>query len=294
MRVAVAGSSGLIGGALVSRLRGEGHEVRRLVRRSPRTPEEIPWSPSTDHLPVAQLRGVDAVVNLCGVGIGDRRWTGARKQLIRDSRVEPTEVIARAVAAASIPVLVNASAVGYYGDTGDRVVDESSPSGGGFLAEVCRDWESATAAAEQGGARVVTCRSGVVLAEHGGMLGLLRRLYSLGLGGRLGSGRQYMSWISLEDEVRALMFLLADAEATGPVNLTGPAPVTNTQFNAALGRRLHRPAPWVVPSAALRVVLGEFASEGILAGQRAIPRELERLGFTFRHATIGQALDAAL
>src|SRR5699024_1502518 len=206
----------------------------------------------------------------------------------------PTEVIARAVAAASIPVLVNASAVGYYGDTGDRVVDESSPSGGGFLAEVCLDWERATAAAEQGGARVVTCRSGVVLAEHGGMLGLLRRLYSLGLGGRLGSGRQYMSWISLEDEVRALMFLLADAEATGPVNLTGPAPVTNTQFNAALGRRLRRPAPWVVPSAALRVVLGEFASEGILAGQRAIPRELERLGFTFRHATIGQALDAAL
>ncbi|WP_182357592.1 TIGR01777 family oxidoreductase [Tomitella gaofuii] len=294
MRVAIAGSSGLIGTALAARLRAEGHRVLRLVRRPARGDDEIPWSPATDHLDAAQLDGVDAVVNLCGVGIGDRRWTGARKQLIRDSRVEPTGVIARAAAAAGIPALINAGAVGYYGDTGDRVVDESSPAGSGFLAGVCVDWESAASAAVDAGMRVVTCRSGVVLAPRGGMLAPLKRLYSLGLGGRLGSGHQYMSWVSLDDEIRAMMFLLRNPDARGPVNITGPAPVTNTQFNAALGRRLHRPTPWIVPAPALRAVLGEFASEGVLTGQRAIPRELERLGFDFQHATIGQALDAAV
>ncbi|QDQ97914.1 TIGR01777 family oxidoreductase [Tomitella fengzijianii] len=294
MRVAVAGSSGLIGTALVARLREGGHRVVRLVRRPARGDDEISWSPATDHLPTVHLDGLDAVVNLCGVGIGDRRWTGARKQLIRDSRVEPTEVIARAAAAAGVPALINAGAVGYYGDTADRVVDESAPAGSGFLASVCVDWEDAARSASDAGMRVVTCRSGVVLSPRGGMLAPLKRLYSVGLGGRLGSGHQYMSWISLDDEVRAIEFLLHDDEARGPVNITGPAPVTNTQFNAALGRRLHRPAPWIVPPVALRMAMGGFASEAVLAGQRAIPRELERLGFAFRHATIGQALDAAV
>lgn len=296
MRVAVAGSSGLIGTALTSHLRRgrHDHDIVHLVRRPARAADEIGWDPASGHLAAEQLAGVDAVVNLCGVGIGDRRWTGARKQLIRDSRIDSTEVLSRAVAEASVPVLVNAGAVGYYGNTGDRVVDETAPAGAGFLAEVCADWEHATSAAADAGARVVLCRSGVVLARKGGMLGPLRNLYRFGLGGRLGDGHQYMSWISLEDEVRAITFLLENDDAAGPVNLTGPAPVTNTQFNSALGRRMRRPAPWVVPAPALRVVLGEFADEGVLTGQRAIPHALERLGFTFGHATIGQALDAVV
>ncbi len=292
MRVAVAGSSGLIGTALTARLRTAGHHVTRLVRRPARAADETAWDPSSRRLPAEALAGHDAVVNLCGAGIGDARWTGARKQLLRDSRVESTEVIARAVAAAGVPVLVNASAVGYYGDTGDTVVDESAPAGRGFLAQVCSDWEHATGAAAAAGARVVLCRSGVVLARRGGMLAPLRRLYSLGLGGRLGNGHQYVSWITLEDEVRALEFLLTRPDAAGPVNVTGPAPVTNTQFNAALARRLHRPAPWIVPPIALRIVLGEFADEGLLAGQRVIPSALEGWGFDFRHGSIGGALDA--
>lgn len=294
MRVAVAGSSGLIGTALTAHLRRRRHQVVHLVRRSAQAADEIGWDPPAGHVPTAPLAEADAVVNLCGVGIGDRRWTGARKQLIRDSRVDATATLARAVADAGVPVLVNASAVGYYGDTGERVVDESSPSGSGFLAELCVDWEAATAAASEAGARVVLCRSGVVLAGRGGMLGPLRTLYKLGLGGRLGDGHQYMSWISLEDEVRGIAFVLENADAGGPVDVTGPAPVSNTQFNSALGRRLHRPTPLVVPSFALRTVLGEFADEGVLTGQRAIPRALERLGFSFRHETIGQALDAVV
>lgn len=294
MRVAIAGCHGLIGAALTARLRAAGHDVAPLVRRAPRTGQEIAWNPVAGRIDPVRLAGVDAVVNLCGAGIGDRRWSGARKQEIRDSRISSTEVLAGAVAAAGIPTLINANAVGFYGDSGDRIVDESSPAGAGFLARVCADWQSATAAASDAGARVVICRSGVVLSGSGGILGPLRTLYKLGLGGRLGDGRQYLSWISLEDEVRAMMFALERPEISGPVNLTGPAPVTNTQFNSALGRAVRRPAPWAVPSFALKAVLGEFAEEGILSGQRAIPTVLEANGFQFQHHTIGQALDAVL
>ena len=290
--VAVAGSSGLIGSALVSALRAAGHRVRRIVRRRPAGPDELRWDPEAGDLDPRALAGVDAVVNLCGIGIGEHRWSGAFKQSLRDSRVGPTEVLAAAAAAAGVPVLVNASAVGYYGDTGTRAVDESAPAGTGFLAGLCRDWEAATATARAAGVRVVLARSGVVLGA-GGALGRLRPLFAAGLGARLGNGRQYLSWISLADEVAALRFALAEPALAGPVNLTGPAPVTNAEFTAALGRALHRPTPLLLPAPLARVVFGEFADEGLLSGQRVIPAALEAAGFAFQHNTIGQALGYA-
>ena len=218
------------------------------------------------------------------------RWSGAFKQSLRDSRIGPTEVLSAAVVEAGVPALINASAVGYYGDTGGRVADETAPPGRGFLAQLCQDWEAATAPAEHDGVRVVLARTGLVLSPRGGMLGRLRPLFSLGLGARLGNGRQYMPWISLEDEVRALLFAISHDELSGPVNLTGPAPVTNAEFTAALGRAVNRPTPLMVPGFALRTLLGEFADEGLLGGQRAIPAALERAGFEFHHNTIGEAL----
>lgn len=294
MRVVVAGSSGLIGTALVAALRAHDHEVLRLVRRAPAGPDERRWDPAGGTLDPGALEGAGAVVNLCGVGIGDKRWTGAYKQAVRDSRMGPTDVLAREVAARGIPTLVNASAVGYYGDTGDHEVDESAPAGAGFLAEVCRDWEAATAPASEGGVRVATLRTGLVLSSAGGLLGRLKPLYSLALGGRLGSGRQYFPWISLTDEIAAIRFVVEHEDVSGPVNLTGPAPVTNTEFNRALGAALGRPAPWVVPGFAIKLLIGEFAEQGVLAGQRAIPAKLEAHGFTFTHRTVGQAMSAAV
>lgn len=292
--IAIAGSSGLIGSALVAALRTSDHRVIRIVRRAAAGNDELRWDPERGELDSSALEGVDAVVNLCGVGVGDRRWSGAFKQILRDSRIDPTEVISDAVADAGVPVLVNASAVGYYGDTRDRIVDESAPAGKGFLAQLCVDWEAATLPAQQAGARVVLARTGLVLSPGGGVLSRLRPLFALGLGGRLGGGRQYMPWISLEDEVRALLFALTDARLSGPVNFTGPAPVTNAEFTAALGRALGRPSPWLVPGFALKTMLGEFADEGLLGGQRAIPAALERAGFTFHHNTIGEALGYAI
>ncbi|HEU4363533.1 MAG TPA: TIGR01777 family oxidoreductase [Mycobacterium sp.] len=291
--VAIAGSSGLIGSALVSALRGAGHRVLQVVRRSPSNDGEVAWDPEFREFDTSALSGVDAVVNLCGVNIGQRRWSGAFKQSLRDSRITPTEVLATAVADAGVPVLVNASAVGYYGNTGARTVDETSSAGAGFLARLAHDWEAATAPAEQAGTRVVLARSGLVLAPSGGLLSQLRLLFSLGLGSRFGNGRQYMSWISLDDEVRALQFAVSHPELSGPVNLTGPAPVTNAEFTAALGRAVHRPTPLVLPGFAARAVLGELAEEGLLAGQRAIPAVLEGAGFQFHHKTIGEALNYA-
>ena len=288
--IAIAGSSGLIGSALVSALRAADHRVLRIVRRVPGNADELYWNPDRGEFDPTGLDGVDAVVNMCGVGVADKRWSGAVKQALRDSRIDPTEVITDAVIAAGVPVLINASGVGYYGDTGGRIVDETAPAGTGFLARLSADWEAATAPAQDAGVRVVLARTGLVLSPSGGLLSKLRPLFALGLGGRLADGRQYMPWISLEDEVRALLFAIDNAKLAGPVNLTGPAPVTNSEFTAALGRALNRPTPWLVPGFALRTLLGEFAQEGLLGGQRAIPAALERAGFTFRHSTIGEAL----
>ncbi|MGV0780247.1 TIGR01777 family oxidoreductase [Mycolicibacterium sp. XJ775] len=288
--IAIAGSSGLIGSALVSALRAADRRVLRIVRRAPSNGDELFWNPDTGEFDAGALNGVDAVVNLCGVGVGDKRWSGAFKQSLRDSRIGPTEVLAGAVADAGVPVLINASAVGYYGDTRDRVTDESAPEGRGFLAGLCADWEAATAPAVAAGCRVVLLRTGLVMSPSGGMVNRLKPLFSLGLGARLGNGRQYIPWISLEDEVRAVLFAMTTESLSGPVNLTGPAPVTNAEFTAALGRALNRPTPVMVPGFALRTLLGEIADEGLLIGQRAIPAALERAGFSFHHNTVGEAL----
>lgn len=294
MRVVVAGSSGLIGNALVGLLRQGGHEVTRLVRRRTGAQDERSWDPPADRIDEGTLDGVGAVVNLCGAGIGDKRWTEARKQVLRDSRTIPTEVLATAIAQAGVPVLLNASAVGYYGDTGDRVVTEEAPAGSGFLAGLCREWEAATAPARAAGARVVLLRTGLVLSAEGGLLGRLVPLFSWALGGRLGNGRQYAPWISLDDEVAAIRFLLEHETVSGPVNLTAPTPVTNAELTRTLGDVLDRPTPWVVPPLALRALLGEFADDGVLAGQRAVPEVLRRHGFMFQHDSVRAALIAAL
>ncbi len=288
--IAIAGSSGLIGSALVAALRAADHRVLRIVRRAPSNGDELHWNPDTGEFDPSGLEGVDAVINLCGVNVGEKRWSGSFKQSLRDSRIGPTEVIAAAVADAGVPTLINASAVGYYGNSGSRVVDENAPAGGGFLSRLCLDWEAAALAAEDSGARVVLARSGLVLSPGGGVLSRLRPVFNFGLGARLGNGRQYMPWISLEDEVRALLFAINNTDLSGPVNVTGPAPVTNAEFTAALGRALNRPTPLQVPGFALRTLLGEFADEGLLGGQRAIPAALERAGFVFHHNTIGEAL----
>ncbi|HZN81885.1 MAG TPA: TIGR01777 family oxidoreductase [Mycobacterium sp.] len=288
--IAIAGSSGLIGSALVYALRATDRKVLRIVRRAPSNADEVFWNPDTGEFDPSTLAGVDAVVNLCGINVGEKRWSGAFKQSLRDSRIGPTEVLSSAVVEAAVPTLINASAVGYYGDTNSQTVDETAPAGEGFMAQLCEDWEAATSFAAHDGTRVVLVRTGLVLAPAGGILGRIKPLFSLGLGARLGNGRQYMPWISLEDEVRALLFAISHDDVSGPVNLTGPAPVTNAEFTAALGRTVNRPTPLVAPGFALRAVFGEFAEEGLLGGQRAIPAVLERAGFHFHHNTIGEAL----
>ncbi|MFQ1000967.1 TIGR01777 family oxidoreductase [Modestobacter sp. SSW1-42] len=294
MKIAVTGSSGLIGSALVPRLVADGHEVLRLVRRTPRTADEHRWEPTHHRLPPDLFDDVDAVVNLAGVGVADHRWTAAHKRAVLSSRVDATTTVSQALAAAPARdrVLLSASAVGWYGDTGDRVVEEDAAPGSDFLADVCVAWEAATAPAADAGVRVATLRTGLVLAR-GGLLGRLAPLFKLGLGGKLGNGRQYMPWISLADEVDAIRFLLT-ASVSGPVNLTAPTPVTNAEFTAALADVVHRPALLTVPGIALKVVLGEFAQVGALAGQRAVPAALQAAGYEFSVTDLRAALAQAL
>ncbi len=294
MRVLIAGSSGLIGTALVSHLRETGHDVLRLVRRSPAAPDERGWDPPAGRIDEGTFDGVDAVVNLNGVGIADRPWSGARKQLIRDSRNVPTEVLAQAVAEHGVPALLNASGINFYGDTGSRLVDESAPAGTGFLPEVCRDWEAATTPAAAAGARVVLLRTAAVFSPAGGILGPLRPLFRLALGGRIGSGKQYVPWISLDDQIGAIRFLVEHDEISGPVNLAGPGLITNAEFTVALATACRRPAPFVVPAFALKAVLGQLAEELVLTGPRAEPAKLLAAGYQFRHHTVHEALTAAV
>lgn len=294
MRVLVAGSSGLIGTALVAQLRSSGHEVLRLVRRAAAAPDERRWDPPAAMFDPGTFDGLDAVIGLNGAGIGDRPWSGARKQAIRDSRNVPTEVLATAVAKHGVPAYLSGSAVGFYGDTGDTVVDETAPSGQGFLAEVVRDWEAATQPAVDGGARVVLLRTGLVLSPAGGLLGRLRPLFRFALGARLGDGSQFMPWISLDDELGAIAFLLEAAQVSGPVNVTGPQPVTNARFTAALAEAVGRPAPFAVPAFAIRTALGSMGEELALYGQRAVPTKLTQAGYRFRHGSIRDALAAAI
>jgi hypothetical protein len=294
VRVVVTGASGLIGSALVRSLVADGHAVLRLVRREPRAADERRWDPSSGELDPTVMDAADAVVHLAGAGIGDHRWTDAYKETVLRSRVDSTTTIATSIARSTDPprVLLSASAVGFYGDTGDEAVDESASGGSGFLADVVHRWETATAAAESTGTRVVHARSGVVLAAEGGALGKVLPLFKLGLGGRLGSGKQWMSWIAIADHITALRFLLDRADVSGPVNVTSPEPVRNRDYTKAIGRAVHRPALAIVPAPALRAALGGFADEGVLVSQRVLPARLEDAGFLFTYADIDSALTA--
>ncbi|MGR4879361.1 TIGR01777 family oxidoreductase [Streptomyces sp. LARHCF249] len=295
MRIAVTGSTGLIGSALVRSLRADGHEVVRFVRRRPAAGDEARWDPARGYVDAAGLAGCAAVVHLAGAGVGEHRWTTAYKKEIRDSRVLGTAALAQALAALDEPpaVLVSGSAVGYYGDTGDRAVDEDAPAGHGFLPSVCVEWEAAAEPARAAGVRTAFARTGLVVAREGGAFGKLFPIFRAGIGGRLGNGRQYWSYISLDDEIAALRHIIDTPAVSGPVNLTAPEPLTNRQVTAAMARVLHRPALLPVPAVALRIVLGELA-EDVLGSQRARPARLLESGFVFRHPGIEDALRAAL
>lgn len=297
MRVVVTGAGGLIGAAVVQSLESEGHAVVRLVRREPRAnAAEIAWDPTRGRLDDQALDGVDAVVHLAGENIAGGRWTPARRRAILDSRVQGTSLLAERLAKAGRRpgVLVCASAIGYYGDRGDGEVDEEAGPGQGFLAEVTVRWEAATAPAEAAGVRVVRCRLGMVLDPRGGALSRMLPLFRLGLGGRLGHGRQYWSWIALEDAARILVRAVIDPNLRGPINLVAPEPVTNARFTAALGRALGRPAFLAVPGPFLRLVLGRMAEELLLASTRVRPARLLRLDHRFVYPGLDAALAALL
>lgn len=299
MKIAVTGSSGLIGGALLPALRTDGHEVLRLVRRTPRTADEHRWDPQHRRIDDGVLADVDAVVNLAGTPIRPRPWTASYRAAIRTSRLDSTATQAQALAdaAAADPgrprVLLSGSAIGYYGDTGEAVVDESSAPGEDFLAQVCVTWEAATAPAEQAGIRVAHLRTGLVIDRGAMLMRVLGTVFRLGLGGRMGSGRQYWPWISLRDQVDAMRFLLT-ADVSGPVNLTGPAPVTNAEFTRSLAAAVRRPAVLPVPGPAISLALGEFGRSSVLGGQRAVPAALEAAGYRFTDTTLDSALEHAL
>ncbi|MES4889894.1 TIGR01777 family oxidoreductase [Streptomyces sp. NPDC096012] len=293
-RIAVTGASGLIGSALVRSLTADGHEVVRLVRGTPRGPDEVRWDPARQYVDAAGLIGCDVVVNLAGAGVGDRRWTEEYKRLIRDSRVLGTATLAEAAAALPRPprVFLNGSAIGFYGETGDRVVDESAPPGDGFLPGLCVEWEEAAAPAEEAGVRTVFLRTGLVVARGGGAWGRLFPLFRAGLGGRLGDGRQYWSYIALHDEVAAIRHLIDGEGLSGPFNLTAPQPLTNREITEAMARVLHRPALFPVPAPVLRTALGEMAGD-VLGSQRVVPKRLTESGFRFAFPGIDEAIRAA-
>lgn len=299
MKIAVTGASGMIGGALLPALREHGHEVITLVRRTPRNVDEHRWDPQHRRIAPDLLADVDAVVNLAGTPIRPRPFTSGYKARLLASRLDATTTISDAMAAAAAAdpgrarVLLSASAVGFYGDTGSRVVTEKDPAGADFLAQVCAQWEAATAPAEAAGIRVAHLRSGLVLGHSAMLVQVLGTVFRLGLGGRMGDGKQYWPWISLADEIGAMEHLLT-ADVSGPVNLTGPAPVTNAEFTAELGRQLHRPTVLPVPAFALKLALGEFGRSSVVGGQRALPTRLQESGYRFTHTDLPSALRAAL
>jgi uncharacterized protein len=293
MIVAITGSSGLVGTALVDALEGEGNLVRRLVRRPVRDGKhEIQWDPAAGRIDAAALAGIDAVIHLAGVNLAAQRWTESFKAEIRDSRVRGTQLLCDALAGLSTKpgVLVSASAVGYYGDSGDKTVDETSPPGSGFLADLCREWEAVTQPVRDSGIRVVNLRLGVVLSLRGGALAQMLTPFKLGVGGAIGSGRQYFSWITLDDLVSAIGFALRTAALSGPVNAVAPQPVTNREFTKTLGRVLGRPTVLPMPAFAARLAFGEMADEMLLSGVRVEPRVLLTSGFKFQFPELEPAL----
>lgn len=287
-RIAVTGSSGLIGTTLVGHLKSEGYTVQRLVRRAAQSPDEISWDPKNGTVDIDALAGVDAVIHLAGAGVGDKRWTKKYKSEILNSRLLGTTAIANAVAQVKPKVFISASAMGWYGETGNRAVTEKDRAGDDFLAAVCHEWENAADLA--GDVRTVKLRMGLILDPTGGALGKMLPPFRFGMGGRLGSGKQWWSWITLHDVIRAIIFALENP-ISGPINITAPNPVTNQEFTSALARAMHRPAVFPVPVFALKLAFGGFSSE-MLGSKKIIPEVLTEAGFTFDYPHVGAALAA--
>ena len=293
VQIALSGASGLVGTALIPMLAAKGHTVRRLVRGEPRQSEgEIGWDPAGGRLHPSDLEQIDAIIHLAGESIASGRWTEEKRKRIRDSRVDSTRLLAETLARTDRgpKILLCASAVGYYGDRGNELLTEDAAPGQGFLADTCRQWEGAAEPARKTGIRVANLRFGVVLSPHGGALRQMLPLFRFGLGGRLGSGHQYWSWIGIDDCVAAIHHLLTRDDLAGPVNMTAPDPVTNRQFTAILAKVLRRPALLPAPTAALRLALGAMADELLLASARAVPDRLLKSGYEFRHADLELAL----
>lgn len=296
MRVLIAGSSGLLGTALTARLRKRGDEVYRLVRRTADADDERSWDPVAGTLEAAAVSGFDAVVNLAGAGIGDKRWSDEHKSLLRSSRIDSTRLLAATLAGSAAPpgVLVSGSAIGFYGERGDEELDEGSPGGDTFLARLANDWEAAAVSAEQVGIRVAHLRTGIVLSTKGGALAKLVTPFKLGVGGRIGDGRSWWSWIAIEDHLAAIEAII-DGDLAGPVNLTAPNSVRSAEFTDALGNALRRPTLIPTPRFALNVLLGsELAAALLFTSSRVMPRALLDSGFSFEHPSVGGALAAAL
>ncbi len=287
-RIAITGASGLIGSALVGYLKSEGHTVQRLVRRTPIAPDEVQWDPKSGFVDLEPLRGVDAIIHLAGAGVGDKRWNKKYKAEILNSRLLGTTAIAHAVTELAPQVFISASAIGWYGESGNRAVVESDKCGDDFLAAVCREWEGAADLAQN--TRTVKIRTGLVLDPTGGALGKMLPLFRFGLGGKMGNGKQWWSWITLHDLIRAIAFLL-ERDIAGPVNLTAPNPVTNQEFTSALARAMRRPALFPAPAIALKIALGGFSSE-ILGSKKVVPQSLTDAGFQWDYPHISSALAA--
>ena len=286
--VVVTGATGLIGSALVGQLRSDGYEVKKLVRRPIRNSDEVFWNPNLGEINLSSLEGTDAIIHLAGAGVGDKRWSAAYKSEILNSRLLGTTTIAKAASELGVKKFISASAIGYYGETGNRAVTESDRGGEDFLSVVCREWEAAADLA--GEIPTIKLRTGLVLDPTGGALGRMLPLFKFGFGGKLGSGKQWWSWITLHDQIRAINFLL-NSKITGPVNLTAPNPVTNQEFTAALARAMHRPAIFPAPAFALRLALGGFSTE-ILGSKKVMPKVLTDAGFEFDYPHVSNALTA--
>ena len=291
MKIAIAGGSGLVGSALIPILQSDGNQITRLVRSSPK-PGEIEWHPNQDKVSALNLEGFEAIINLAGENIAGGRWTDDQKRKIRDSRMNGTHLLSEAIAQMkSKPrVFICASATGIYGDRDDETLDEQSESGGGFLAGVCREWEQATQPASKAGVRVVNLRMGPILARDGGMLSKLLTPFKMGMGGKVGSGKQYISWVALDDAVNAIKLAIDDESIHGPINIVSPNPVTNEEFTKTLGHVLNRPTALAMPAFAARLAFGEMADEMLLASQKVMPKRLSQAGFQFQYPTLESAM----
>ncbi len=290
MRIAIAGSSGLIGSELVESLRNDGHEVLRLVRRTATAPTEVQWNPATGDIDLDALAGTEVLINLAGAGVGDHRWSDAYKAEILNSRLTTTKTISRAAVQLHVKTLINASAIGWYGDTGSTSVDESNAAGTGFLPDVVVAWEGAADEARAAGIRVVHPRTGLVVSPKGGAWARLIPLFKMGLGGKLGKGSQYWSFISMRDEIAAMKFVMTHESLSGPVNFTSPHPATNAEVTSAMSKAYKRPALFHVPATALKIVLGEFSQE-VLGSSRVLPTKLLAAGFTFSDPDVQSAME---